>query len=479
MPISQIEIIRFLPPIIMGAGILVLMMLASVRRHAGVSFYVCLLTLSIAALIQIGQYPQSETSVTVLFKETPTSGFFSLLVYLSCLSVTIMQRRYFEGNDSDADEFYLLLLLSGLGGLLLVMADHAAGILLGSELMGLSMLAMLVFNRKRVVAIEASIKYLILSGAATSMMVLGLALLYGGSGSLTLTGMFAGEAHTLTHIGGMMLLAALAFKLSLVPLHIWTADVYHGGQSNAVLLLTTLSKTAVFAITLAVMQTIDSKTHSYMAPLLTGIAVVSMIIGNWLALQQSNLKRLMAYSAIAHMGYVMVAAVVALSTQRIFVIEGASYYLLAYLIASILIFSVITQRSTHASQSDNETLDDYRGLFWRHPWQAITLTLAMLSLAGMPITIGFIGKFYVLSLAVEYKLWWLLTAMIIGSGLGLYYYLRVIFSLYQDEPCQVNSGGTTVISRIWLVSLGLSLIMLGILPGILGDALPVLLGLNK
>mgnify|MGYP003641246606 FL=1 len=215
-----------------------------------------------------------------------------------------------------------------------------------------------------------------------------------------------------------------------------------------------------------------------MVRMLSWMAIASMLLGNWLALQQRSLKRLMAYSAIAHMGYVLVAGVIAMGIDHSLVLEGASYYLLAYLVASILIFAVLTLLSKLDEQQDLDDLPQLQGLFWQHPWLASVMTLAFLSLAGMPITIGFIGKFYLLTLAVKLSAWWLVTTMLVGSAVGLYYYLRVIFTLFAPLQRDIQQTSGAYLSKMWIGVITAGLLLLGILPGLLGDELRRILAIG-
>jgi NADH-quinone oxidoreductase subunit N len=208
-----------------------------------------------------------------------------------------------------------------------------------------------------------------------------------------------------------------------------------------------------------------------MVRMLSWMAIASMLLGNWLALQQQSIKRLMAYSAIAHMGYVLVAGIIAMGIDDSLVLEGASYYLLAYLVASILIFAVLSLLSKLDDPQDVDQLPQLQGLFWQHPWLASIMTLGFLSLAGMPITIGFIGKFYVLTLAVKLSAWWLIAAMLVGSAVGLYYYLRVIFTLFAPAQSEIHLAPGAYITKIWIGIIAAGLLLLGILPGLLGDQL--------
>ncbi|WP_339901179.1 NADH-quinone oxidoreductase subunit N [Paraglaciecola polaris] len=473
------ELWLLLPVLIICVGVLTLMLQAAWQRNNVLAQGLTVLTLTLALGALICQYPTDMRTITLLFEHEPIGGFFSLLLLMVAISVALLQGPYMGKNSKEvAEEFYILLLLSCLGGILLVMSRHVASVILSIELMSLSMLAMLAYNRERKLALEGAMKYLLLSGAATSLLLLGFALLYATSGQLLLTQMLSSPMQLVAKSGFVLVVAGLAFKLSLVPLHFWTPDVYQGAPVNSTLLLTSLSKAAVFALFIKLILLIPPEFEADMVRMLSWMAIASMLLGNWLALQQRSLKRLMAYSAIAHMGYVLVAGVIAMGIDHSLVLEGASYYLLAYLVASILIFAVLTLLSKLDEQQDLDDLPQLQGLFWQHPWLASVMTLAFLSLAGMPITIGFIGKFYLLTLAVKLSAWWLVTAMLVGSAVGLYYYLRVIFTLFAPLQRDIQQTSGAYLSKMWIGVITAGLLLLGILPGLLGDELRRILAIG-
>jgi NADH-quinone oxidoreductase subunit N len=473
------ELWLLLPVLIISIGILAVMIQVSWKRRHFIAQGICLVTLILALAALIYQYPTDVKTITILFEYEPIGGFFSLLLLMVGISVALLQGPYMGANSKEvAEEFYILLLLSCLGAMLLVMSRHVGSVILSIELMSLSMLAILAYNRERKLALEGAMKYLLLSGAATSVLLMGFALLYASSGQMILVDMLQYPMGLMAKSGFVLVLAGLAFKLSLVPLHFWTPDVYQGAPVNSTLLLTSLSKAAVFALFIKLILLVPADFEADMIRMLSWMAIASMLLGNWLALQQQSIKRLMAYSAIAHMGYVLVAGVIAMGIDHSLVLEGVSYYLLAYLVASILIFAVLTLLSKLDDQQDLDELPQLQGLFWQHPWLASIMTIAFLSLAGMPITIGFIGKFYLLTLAVKLSAWWLVAAMLVGSAVGLYYYLRVIFTLFAPAKSDIHQVQGAYITKIWIGFIAASLLILGILPGLLGDQLRNILSIG-
>ena len=263
-------------------------------------------------------------------------------------------------------------------------------------------------------------------------MLFGLALLYAESGSLD----FAGVVSHLSQsefqglyllVGSTLLLIGLGFKLSLVPFHLWTPDVYQAAPLPVTALLATLSKGAVLALLLRYASLAQIQVYPAVIFGIGVLAVASMLIGNLLALLQENPKRLLAYSSIAHMGYVLIAVLL----SSVLAIEAVGLYLAAYLLMTLGALAALSVVSE--SGHEPQTLNDLQGLLWQRPFAAMALILMLLSLAGIPLTLGFIGKFYLVNAAVQGGLWWMLTALIIGSVIGLFYYLRLVVILVQPN----------------------------------------------
>ena len=231
-------------------------------------------------------------------------------------------------------------------------------------------------------------------------------------------------------IGVGMMLVGLAFKLSLVPFHLWTPDVYEGAPAPVSAFLATASKVAVFAVLLRLYQVSPAFADGWLGGLLSLLAVASILFGNLLALLQSNLKRLLGYSSIAHFGYLLIALIASKGIAS----EAIGVYLFTYVLTSLGAFGVVTLMSTPFQGRDCDALFEYRGLFWRRPYLTAALATMMLSLAGIPLTAGFIGKFYVIAAGVESQQWWLLGTLIVGSAIAVFYYLRVMVAMFLVEP---------------------------------------------
>ncbi|MGZ4997218.1 MAG: NADH-quinone oxidoreductase subunit N, partial [Methylobacter sp.] len=269
--------------------------------------------------------------------------------------------------------------------------------------------------------------------------------------------------------GIILIVAGLGFKLSLMPFHLWTPDVYEGAPAPITAFIATVSKGAVFALLLRYFISTDSYAYTPLLNVLSLIAVLSILGGNLLALLQNNIKRLLAYSSIAHMGYLLVAFIAGGRVPSEWVVESVTFYLLAYFITTIGAFGVVSVLSTPQMEADE--LSEYRGLFWRRPWLAAVFTLMLLSLAGIPLTAGFIGKFYIFTDAADGQLWGLLSAIIVGSGLGLYYYLRIIVVMSMNIETTAIKPAYDWVSTALLAILTIVLIWFGVYPNLLVDVI--------
>ncbi len=466
--ITMIELQSILPLIVLTLLIVFLMLVLAFKRShgltAGLTVAGLLFTLlSIPLATAVGEQNMSLLSVDRY------GMFFTVLLLGVSLASTLLSWEYLRHRSGRNEEFYLLLLLATLGALVLSFANHVVSLLLGMELLGVSLYAMISYPDKGKLPLEAAIKYLVLSGCASAMLLFGFALLYAALGSLSFVGIgerlvTAPDNHVLVLAGTALVLTGIGFKLSVVPFHMWTPDVYQGAPLPVTGFLATVSKGAIFAALLRLF--LEAQLHQFNTLLiaLSVLAVASMLVGNLLALQQQNIKRLLSYSSIAHFGYLLITLVAGgVLGGSDFAVEAASYYVVAYVVTTLAAFAVISVLSSDG-EDERQWVSDLTGLFWRRPLLAALLTLALLSLAGIPLTAGFIGKLYVFASGIEGALWILLGALVIGSAIGIYYYLRVIYVMTLQED-----NATSVVVIPWLgevvaLSLVILVVWLGILP---------------
>ncbi|MGQ3056403.1 MAG: NADH-quinone oxidoreductase subunit NuoN [Nevskia sp.] len=465
------QLLALLPILFSSATVVWVMTAVAIRRHHWWNATFSVVGLNLALIGCVVAYFVSPQIVTPLLVVDSYACLYMAMVLATGLATATLSHAYMEGFDGNKEEVYLLLNLSVLGGLVLVCARHFASFFIGLELLSVPLYGLIGYLVKERRSLEASMKYLVLSAAASAFLLFGMALIYSQTGALGFadigarTAQFtAGAPHTVLVIGSAMILIGIGFKLSLAPFHLWTPDVYEGAPAPVGAYLATASKVAVFAVLLRFF--VEAKAYQYglLLDVLSALAIISIVAGNLLALLQENLKRLLAYSSIAHFGYLLVAFIAAGQ----FATEAVGIYLLTYVVTTLAAFGVVTLVSSPYKGHDADRLWDYRGLFWRRPYLTAIMTMAMLSLAGIPMTAGFIGKFYAITAGVEKRQWLLLAAVVFGSAVGLYYYLRAMVQLYLRTPWvrkysapldwASGTGGAMV------VALMLLMIVLGVYP---------------
>ncbi|WP_129141047.1 NADH-quinone oxidoreductase subunit NuoN [Modicisalibacter coralii] len=466
MTLTATHLLALAPLILVCATAIVVMLGIAWRRHHTGSAIVTVVGLNLALLSLFGVWQLAPLETPMLAIDG-LAILAAALILIAALACATLAHAYLEQFDDQREEFYLLLLCSTAGGLVLSASTHLATLFFGLELVSMPLYGMLAYTYRARRSLEAGIKYLVLSAAATTFLLFGMALLYAETGHLDIAGLVdsaAGGIGAWGLAGAALVIVGLGFKLSVVPFHLWTPDVYEGGPGPATTFLASASKVAVFAVLLRLVMSAPAFQSDWLHGVLAVLAVVTMLVGNLLAVTQSNLKRLLGYSSIAHFGYLLTALVIGEGLS----IEATGVYLVTYMLTTLGAFGVVTLISSPYSGEDAAALHHYRGLFWRRPYLTAVLTITMLSMAGIPFTAGFIGKFYIIALGVEAGRWWLVGAVIVGSAIGLYYYLRVMVTLYlaeagmqrRDAPenWAIQAGGVMVLGAAVLV------ILLGIYP---------------
>ncbi|WP_201612033.1 NADH-quinone oxidoreductase subunit N [Psychrobacter immobilis] len=358
---------------------------------------------------------------------------FNMVIILICaLACFTLSYAYLADLNDHKEELYLLMLLSTVGALLMVSAQHLASFFMSLEMLSIPLYGMLSYTYMRNRSLESGLKYLVLSATASATLLMGMAFIYAEVGSLafkpismTLVDLFESP---LLIVGTAMMMFGIAFKLSAAPFHIWTPDVYEGAPAPVATYLASVTKVAMMA--LAVRFLIDTSLLALpsVQMLLMVMATLSILVGNLLAVRQTSLKRLLGYSSIAHMGYVLIVIVSIGSAAD----SISSMYMAIYAFTSIGAFGVVTLMSSpYRLAGEADELTHYQGLFWRRPVLTAVMTIMMLSLAGIPLTAGFITKLFAILAAVQGTNWFLAAMIILGSAIGLFYYLRVMLTLFK------------------------------------------------
>jgi len=428
------------------------------------AYLLSLVTLAGAAFLTLRDFSTLPVlTLGGLFIDDPLSDVLKLFLYLTVAVVLVYSRDYLRQRGLYKGEFFVLALFALLGMMVMVSASHFLTLYLGLELLSLSLYAMVALQRDSSVATEAAMKYFVLGALASGMLLYGMSMVYGVTGSLGL-GYIAIALQDGTDLriplvfGIVFIVAGLAFKLGAVPFHMWIPDVYHGAPTAMTLFIGSAPKIAAFAFVIRILgQGLESQVSDWRGMLVI-LAVLSMALGNIAAIAQSNLKRMLAYSTISHMGFMLLGILA--GSQNGY--GGAMFYVLAYALMSLGGFGMILLLSRAGFEADR--LEDFKGLNRRSPWLAFMMLLLMFSMAGVPPTVGFYAKLSVLQAVVEIGYVWLAVAAVLFSLIGAVYYLRIVKLMYFDAPHDAVPIAASSDARVVMSINGLAILALGIMP---------------
>jgi NADH-quinone oxidoreductase subunit N len=435
------------------------------EKRRGLTPTVTLIALAITAalLVGVGQVSGRLVLFDGLYVADPV-GFVLKLAALLFVAITLLySRAYMTQRGTARGEYYVLTLTALLGIFVLASANSMLTVYLGVELLALSVYAMVAFDRENGVAAEAAMKYFVLGAIASGMLLYGMSILYGITGTLGLDELAArlGTAHGAGAVLGLtFVVVAVAFKLGAVPFHMWLPDVYEGAPTNVTLFIATAPKIAYFALALRLLTHGLTGTEHEWSQMLGALAVLSLILGDVVAIAQSNLKRMLAYSAISNVGFIILGFVS--GTQSGY--AASLFFTLAYVLATLGTFGVMLLMTSKGFEADR--LDDYKGLYRRDPLLALVLMVLMFSTAGVPPFLGFWAK-----LAILQQLWmsghlWLVIIAVVVSVIGAFYYLRIVIFMYVNEPAAGQPPPEWQPGVRLMVGVnGVAALALGILPG--------------
>jgi len=396
-----------------------------------------------------------------------------IVSYGAVSAALVYSRQYLIDRGLMRGEFITLLLFALLGMMVMISANSFLTVYLGLELMSLCLYAMVALDRDSPLATEAAMKYFVLGALASGLLLYGMSMIYGATGTLTLNGVFEKLA-TLTSdtdrqlqaFGLVFIVAGIAFKIGVVPFHMWIPDVYHGAPTPVTLVLGSGPKLAAFAMAMRLLVNGMLPLALDWQQMLALLALLSMALGNIVAIAQSNIKRMLAYSTIAHMGFMLLGLLSGVVGGNYLSAPGAYsaalFYVVTYVLMSVGAFGMVLFLSR--KDFDCENLEDFRGLNRRSPWFAFLMMVLMFSLAGVPPTAGFYAKFAVLQAAVAAGQVWLAVAAVVFSLIGAFYYLRIVKLMYFDDPRDNAPLGGSLDTRFLLSTNGLALLLFGILP---------------
>jgi len=406
-----------------------------------------------------------------MFVDDLLADFLKLLVYFAVIIAVIYSRDYLVARDLDKGEYYLLVLFATLGMMVMISAAHFLAIYLGLELLSLSLYALVAIDRDSPRATEAAMKYFVLGALASGLLLYGMSMVYGATGTLEIGGvaqaLHLGVANkTVLVFGLVFIVSGIAFKLGAVPFHMWVPDVYHGAPTPITLLIASAPKLAAFAIAMRMLVYGLFELAEHWQPMLMLLALLSIAIGNLAAIAQTNLKRMLAYSAISHMGFMLLGLMSGVvGPDRHYALNAyssAMYYAVAYVIMSLGSFGMILLMSRAGFEAEH--LDDFKGLNRRSPWFAAVMMALMFSMAGVPFFVGFFAKFSVLLAAVDAGHLYVAIFAVMFSLIGAFYYLRVVKLMYFDAPVDTAPIVARPDMRFLLSLNGAAVALFGVFP---------------
>ncbi len=429
-----------------------------------ISYGLSLLTLAGAALITATTFSLTPLlAFSNMFVDDTLADTLKLMLYGVVATVLIYARSYIQARGLYRGEFFVLILFAMLGMMVMISGSHFLTLYLGLELLSLSLYALVALQRDSRIATEAAMKYFVLGAIASGMLWYGLSRVYGATGTLDISNLAArlpaiNHLNTVLVFGLVFTIAGLAFKLGLAPFHMWIPDVYHGAPTAVTLFIGSAPKIAAFAFVMRLLIDGLGGLAVDWQPMLAVMAVLSMAIGNITAIAQTNIKRMLAYSTISHMGFLLLGFLAA-STNGY---NAAMFYMVVYVLMSLGGFGMILLLSRAGFEADQ--LDDFKGLNRRSPWYAFLMLLLMMSMAGLPPTVGFYAKLSVLQAALQAGYLWLVVVAVLLSVIGAYYYLRIVKLMYFDEPLDSTPIQAQPDMSVLLSINALALLAIGILP---------------
>jgi len=434
-----IEIPNFTPAIpeifvLTMACVILMVDLLLTDRSRVVTYLLAQATLVGAVLLTLTSMSSASVSTFGgMYIKDPMGDLLKLGMYVAVFVAFVYSRDYIRLRHMFRGEYFVIGLFGLLGMMVMVSASHFLTIYLGLELLSLSLYTMVAMNRDSGESTEAAMKYFVLGAIASGMLLYGMSMLYGATGTLDVAGVKSAVAQMkaddiILVFGLVFIVVGLAFKVGAVPFHMWVPDVYHGAPTSVALYISSAPKIAAFAMIMRLLVGgLEGMVASWQGMLII-LAILSMGLGNLIAISQTNIKRMLAYSAISHMGFFLLGILSGTANGY----GSAMFYVLAYAVMSLGSFGIIVLLSRQGFEADK--LDDFKGLSKRSPWAAFLMLLVMFSMAGVPPTIGFYAKLMVVQSVIDAGLLWLAIVSVLMAVIGAYYYLRVIKLMYFDQP---------------------------------------------
>jgi NADH-quinone oxidoreductase subunit N len=448
---SQVELFALQPLAILGAASILALLASAFIRTAAASFVVALAGMAAALAAVWFVWPLAPVRVTSFLVLDHFALFTIALIIAATIVTAASSIGSLSGRRDEHGEYFFLLVLGCLGASVLAASGNFAALFLGLELLSVTLFVLIAYRREHLPGAEAGIKYLILAGVSSAFLLFGMALAYAAVGTMELSEVARLAA---SGEGGFVLLSGLAlltvgagFKLAVVPFHFWTPDIYDGASSPVAGFIATVSKGAMAALLVRFLAPVGISALGAFVWVFPVISAVTMFVGNLLALREDNVKRILAYSSIAHLGYLLIAFISG-GTRAV---SATAFFLAAYFASTLGAFSSVASLSAVGREADG--IEDYRGLASRTPWRAGCLTACLLSLAGLPLTAGFMGKFVLFAAGGASLQWVLIVLLAVNSTISLFYYLKIVSAMYRSQP-EPRGGSSEGRTPRWMAAHG-------------------------
>ena len=462
---TDLNLMPAMPEIVLlsALGIVLLVDLWTSDKNRYITHVLSLLALVAAAAAQwLVWVPQSVSTFSGMYIADGMSQLSKMVMYAATFALFVYAKPYNQVRDMFRGEFYTLTLFALSGMSVMVSAGHFLTAYIGLELLSLSLYAMIALRRDSADAAEAALKYFVLGALASGLLLYGISMVYGATGSLEFASVLAnaydGQANTwLLKLGLVFIVVAVAFKLGAVPFHMWVPDVYQGAPTSVAAFVGTVPKIAAVVFAFRILVTGLGTTVNDWTPMLAILAVASLLVGNLAAIMQSNIKRMLAYSTVSHMGFILLAFMAGAIG-----FTAGLYYAIAYVVMGLVGFGVLMLLSNEAFEC--EEISDLAGLNQRHAWYAFLMLLAMFSMAGIPPLMGFYAKFAVIKALLSQGFVWISVFAVVMSLIGAFYYLRVVKVMYFDKATHEQGMGSNTVAKVVLSVNALLLLLWGVMP---------------
>ena len=451
---------------LLGMACTILLVVAFFKKTgANLAYILSQLTMVVSAVLVYRAMGGAEgLAFSDSYIKDALSNVLKIAIYLINIAVLMYSTSYLKERDLFKGEYYVLAVFATLGMSVMVSAHHFLTLYLGLELISLCLYAMVAMHRDSKVATEAAMKYFILGALASGMLLYGMSIIYGVTGNLAIsaiaTAIQTGDLNnTVLSFGLVFLVIGVAFKLGAVPFHMWLPDVYEGAPTAMTLFIATTPKLAAFAMMIRILVEGLGELQVYWQDMLIMLAVLSVILGNVVAIAQTNIKRMLAYSTISHVGFILLGVISGTEAGY----AGSLFYALTYALMTLAAFGMVILMSRRGFEA--EEIEDYKGLSKRHPWFALMMLIVMFSMAGIPPLVGIYAKLAVLKSVVDVGLLWVAVLVVLMSVIGAFYYLRVIKVMYFDTADEAYEIDAPTDMRVMVSANAVAVLALGILPG--------------